>query len=422
MAAVTPPGQQGAPTDSWPPAARGGPSLAVPFSRLFPTGEVGKVAAAAAVAAVVVPARPVGVAGQPALRSARAAPSPVPASDGGQVPGGRRSLTEGGGGGGGLGGPWDRGPPAQRRPAPGPAGLLPRRRGHGGQREAEAGGKAPEDAAGHDRPPAQPKVLRLRPARPHLREHDGRLLRVHLLLRQPVSGGRGAGVGAGGGSARAGMGARAAGGGRWGAERPRPAAGMRSAPGLGMRFRFFRARVQARGSLRGWGVGGSGVWAPGDWGPDWLSPIPAPAAPPPSGLGPPGAANPAPPQRKDRRGLGRAVRSVVCSAPRRRGAPAARGTCRAPVEWVGGSWGGRGLGGRGAWAFHPRVRITRGPGRKQALRNSNKIKMFRRHRRESLGKSSRGSISGEGGREADVRSEGFGFKARRESRGVWGQF
>ncbi|XP_035878659.1 arf-GAP domain and FG repeat-containing protein 1 isoform X3 [Phyllostomus discolor] len=189
VAAVTPPGQQGAPADSWPPAARGGPSLAVPFSRLFPTGEVGKVAAAAtaaaaAAAAVVVPAGPVGVAGQPAPRSARAAPSPVQASDGGQVPGGRRSLTEGGGG--GQGGPWDRGPPARRRPAPGPAGLLPRRRGHGGQREAEAGGEAPEDAAGHDRPPAQPKVLRLRPARPHLREHDGRLLRLHLLLGQPV--------------------------------------------------------------------------------------------------------------------------------------------------------------------------------------------------------------------------------------------
>lgn len=121
----------------------------------------------------------------PALRSARAAPSPVEGSGGGgQVRRGRRALTEGGGR--GQGGPWDRGPPAQRRPAPGPAGLLPRRRGHGGQREAEAGGEAPEDAAGHDRPPAQPKVLRLRPARPHLREHDGRLLRVHLLLRQPA--------------------------------------------------------------------------------------------------------------------------------------------------------------------------------------------------------------------------------------------
>ncbi|KAK2092876.1 ArfGAP with FG repeats 1 [Saguinus oedipus] len=30
------------------------------------------------------------------------------------------------------------------------------------------------------------KVLRLRPARPHLREYDGRLLRVYLLLRQPA--------------------------------------------------------------------------------------------------------------------------------------------------------------------------------------------------------------------------------------------
>uniref|UniRef100_A0ABI7Y208 ArfGAP with FG repeats 1 n=1 Tax=Felis catus TaxID=9685 RepID=A0ABI7Y208_FELCA len=116
---------------------------------------------------------------------------------------------EGGGGGGGDGGcpgragwcgPSARAPQRPRRaqrsrveprrpgpaPAPGPAGLLPRRRGHGGQREAEAGGEAPEDAAGHDRPPAQPKVLRLRPARPHLREHDGRLLRLYLLLRQPV--------------------------------------------------------------------------------------------------------------------------------------------------------------------------------------------------------------------------------------------
>lgn len=76
--------------------------------------------------------------------------------------------------------------PLRPGPAPGPAGLLPWRRGHGGQREAEAGGEAPEDAAGHDRPPAQPKVLRLRPAWPHLREHDGRLLRVYLLLRQPT--------------------------------------------------------------------------------------------------------------------------------------------------------------------------------------------------------------------------------------------
>ncbi|KAM5267063.1 arf-GAP domain and FG repeat-containing protein 1 isoform 2-T2 [Hipposideros larvatus] len=184
VAAVTPPDQQGAPAGTWPAAARGGPPLAVPLPRLFPSGEVGKVAAAAAAAARLSQrgrwwARP------PALRSARAAPSPVEGSGGGgQVRRGRRALTEGGGR--GQGGPWDRGPPAQRRPAPGPAGLLPRRRGHGGQREAEAGGEAPEDAAGHDRPPAQPKVLRLRPARPHLREHDGRLLRVHLLLRQPV--------------------------------------------------------------------------------------------------------------------------------------------------------------------------------------------------------------------------------------------
>lgn len=157
-----------------------------PLPRLFPSGEVGKVVAAAA--AAVVPAAPVGVSRQPAYRSARAASSPVQPSRCGRVRRGRRALTEGGGR--GQGGPWDRGPPAQRRPAPGPAGLLPWRRGHGGQREAEAGGEAPEDAAGHDRPPAQPKVLRLRPAWPHLREHDGRLLRVYLLLRQPVSAGR----------------------------------------------------------------------------------------------------------------------------------------------------------------------------------------------------------------------------------------
>uniref|UniRef100_A0ABI7Y2X5 ArfGAP with FG repeats 1 n=1 Tax=Felis catus TaxID=9685 RepID=A0ABI7Y2X5_FELCA len=182
---LTPPGQQRAPAATWPPAARGGPPLAVPLPPLFPSGEVGKVAAAAAATAVV-PAGPVGVARQPALRSVRAAPSAVESNRGGQVRRGRRALTEGGGR--GQGGPRDRGPPAQRRPAPapGPAGLLPRRRGHGGQREAEAGGEAPEDAAGHDRPPAQPKVLRLRPARPHLREHDGRLLRLYLLLRQPV--------------------------------------------------------------------------------------------------------------------------------------------------------------------------------------------------------------------------------------------
>lgn len=144
------------------------------------------VAVAAAVgtaAAVAVPAGPVGEARQPALRSVPPRPAqPSPAAA--QVRRGRRALTEGGGR--GQGSPWDRGPPAQRRAAPGPAGLLAQRRGHGGQREAEAGGEAPEDAAGHDRPPAQPKVLRLRPARPHLREHDGRLLRLHVLLRLPA--------------------------------------------------------------------------------------------------------------------------------------------------------------------------------------------------------------------------------------------
>lgn len=85
-----------------------------------------------------------------------------------------------------------RGPPAQRPPGsrlPGlcvGVGVGVGGRGHGGQREAEAGGEAPEDAAGHDGAPAQPQVLRLRPARPHLRQHDGRLLRLHLLLRQPA--------------------------------------------------------------------------------------------------------------------------------------------------------------------------------------------------------------------------------------------
>lgn len=174
-------------------------------------------AAAAVVVVAFVPGGPAGVASQPALRSVRAAPSPVESRRGGRVRRGRRALTEGGGR--GQGGRWDRGSPAQRRPAPGPAGLLSRRRSHGGQREAEAGGEAPEDAAGHDRPPAQPKVLRLRPARPHLREHDGRLLRLYLLFRQPVSagppGGRGAlprAWGAGGWSCGG-----PAGGGGWGA-------------------------------------------------------------------------------------------------------------------------------------------------------------------------------------------------------------
>lgn len=236
---------------TWRPAARGGPPLAVPLSRLLPSGEVGKVAAAAA---AVVPAGPVGVAGQSALLSARAAPSPVDSSGGGGRPGAGRALTEGGGR--GQGGPWERGPPAQRRPAPGPAGLLPGRRDHGGQRQAEAGGEAPEDAAGHDRPPAQPKVLRLRPARPHLREHDGGLLRLYLLLRQPVSGA----AAAWGEARRAGVGAPGGRGGRWGAGgrvggRGRPLGCARPRLRAGMSFRFRRARVQARAAS------GVGAWA-----------------------------------------------------------------------------------------------------------------------------------------------------------------
>lgn len=71
------------------------------------------------------------------------------------------------------------------------AGPSPRRRGHGRERQAEAGGEAPEAAAGDEQPPAQPQVLRLRPARPHLHRHDGGQLRVHLLLRHPVSAGGG---------------------------------------------------------------------------------------------------------------------------------------------------------------------------------------------------------------------------------------
>lgn len=59
--------------------------------------------------------------------------------------------------------------------------------GHGSQREAKTGGKTPEDAAGNDEFGAQPKVLRLRPARPDLRQHDRGLVRLHVLLRHPVS-------------------------------------------------------------------------------------------------------------------------------------------------------------------------------------------------------------------------------------------
>lgn len=59
--------------------------------------------------------------------------------------------------------------------------------GHGSEREAKTGGKTPEDAAGNDEFSAQPKVLRLRPARPDLRQHDCGLVRLHVLLRHPVS-------------------------------------------------------------------------------------------------------------------------------------------------------------------------------------------------------------------------------------------
>lgn len=58
---------------------------------------------------------------------------------------------------------------------------------HGVERQAEARGETPEDAAGNDEFDAQQKVLRLRPARPDLRQHDRGLLRVHLVLRDSVS-------------------------------------------------------------------------------------------------------------------------------------------------------------------------------------------------------------------------------------------
>lgn len=58
---------------------------------------------------------------------------------------------------------------------------------HGVERQAEAGGETPQDAAGNDEFAPQQKVLRLRPARPDLRQHDRGLLRVHLMLRHPVS-------------------------------------------------------------------------------------------------------------------------------------------------------------------------------------------------------------------------------------------
>lgn len=188
MAAVTPPGQQRAPARTWPLAARGGPPLAAPPPPLvfFPLGEVGKVAAdgGGGRGGGSCPGRPVGVTGRRALRSVRASSSRVEPSRGrGRSPRGRR-RAEAAAARAARG--RERGAPALP-PAPGPAGLVGRSRGHGGQREAEAGGEAPEDAAGHDGAAAQPQVLRLRSARPHLREHDGRLVRVHLLLGQLVS-------------------------------------------------------------------------------------------------------------------------------------------------------------------------------------------------------------------------------------------
>lgn len=182
------------------------------------------------------PARPVGVTGRRVLRSFRASSSRAEPSVGrDRSPRGRRAEAAAARAARGR----ERGAPAAP-PAPGPAGLLGRSRGHGGQREAEARGEAPEDAAGHDGAAAQPQVFRLRPARPHLREHDGRLVRVHLLLRQPVSADGGSGVPGRGGGAR------------WECGQPRPW-------GLRMLLRFGPARVQPWGGQRGWGVGGVGV-------------------------------------------------------------------------------------------------------------------------------------------------------------------
>lgn len=58
---------------------------------------------------------------------------------------------------------------------------------HGDQREAKAGGDPPEDAPGDDESSRESEVLRLRPARPDLRQHDGGLVRLHHLLGGPVS-------------------------------------------------------------------------------------------------------------------------------------------------------------------------------------------------------------------------------------------
>lgn len=184
------------------------------------------------------PSRPVGVTGRRALRSVRASSSRAePSAEGrGRSPRGRRRAEAAAAARAARG--RERGAPALP-PAPGPAGLVGRSRGHGGQREAEAGGEAPEDAAGHDGAAAQPQVLRLRPARPHLREHDGRLVRVHLLLGQPVS--------AAGGPGGRGVPNRG-GGARW------DTAGL----GLGVQDALL-ALAGPWGDRRGWGVGGVGV-------------------------------------------------------------------------------------------------------------------------------------------------------------------
>lgn len=129
------------------------------------------------------------------------------------------------------------------------AGPSPRRRGHGRERQAEAGGEAPEAAAGDEQPPAQPQVLRLRPARPHLHRHDGGQLRVHLLLRHPVSaGGFRGGPSAGAGPAVAGwpparLGLAAAPGRRWRG----PSARRDVSPGAALRAPGRVGRQPARG-------------------------------------------------------------------------------------------------------------------------------------------------------------------------------
>lgn len=186
MAAVTPPSQQRATAHTWPLAARGGPPLAAPPPpRLFPLRRSREGGGGDGGGSGGCPARPVGVTGRRALRRVGASSFWAEQSGGrGRSPRGRRRAEAAAAAASRAARGRERGAPAAP-PAPGPADLVGPSHGHGGQREAEAGGEAPEDAAGHDGAAAQPQVLRLRPARPHLREHDGRLLRVHLLLRQP---------------------------------------------------------------------------------------------------------------------------------------------------------------------------------------------------------------------------------------------